>query len=189
MKRIVLLSFLLAALVYNVAEAKEKKKSKKELAKEAAEDALLKPLRDKNAALEAQVAKLQEDKAQLLEDVNTLGEENKALQKEAMQMAQQQATAAPKAPTGLAFKIQLGAFANNVANLFSDDKTLQTESVDGKNKYVVGYFTDFADAKAAEKDFKKLGIKGTWLVPYKNGVRISDKEANNELNYDIRKAK
>ena len=73
--------------------------------------------------------------------------------------------------------------------MFSDNKTLQTEEVEGKNKYVIGFFKDFADAKAAEKDFKKLGIKGTWLVPYKNGARISDSEANSILNFDIRKTK
>lgn len=187
MKKIILLFLLLTTAFLFVSEAKEKKKSKKQLAKEAADDTLLKPFRDKAAALENQVAALQEERAKMLEDINTLNEENKALQKEAMLM--QQEAAAPKNPSGLYFKIQLGAYANNVTSLFSGDKILQTESVDGKHKYIIGDFTDFEDVKNAERDFKKLGIKGTWLVPYKNGNRISDSEANNELNYDIRKAK
>jgi hypothetical protein len=59
--------------------------------------------------------------------------------------------------------------------------------VEGKNKYVIGFFTDYETAKQAVKDFKKLGIRDAWFVPYNNGQRISDKEANNILNYDIRK--
>lgn len=189
MKKLFLLSLIFTVAFATVVEAKEKKKSKKELAKEAAEDALLKPLRDKVANLESQVSQLQNEKAKMLEDINILNDENKALQKEAMMMQQQAAAATVKEPEGLYFKIQLGAFANSVTSLFNDEKVLQTEKVDGKNKYIVGFFTDFADAKKAEKDFKTLGIKGTWLVPYKNGKRVSDAEANEYLNFDIRKVK
>jgi seryl-tRNA synthetase len=184
MKRSIFLLFVVAITISNIAFAKEKKKSKKEIAQEQALEAATKPFRDKVTLLEAQLAKAEEDKAKALEDINVLNEENKALQKEAMQMQQaaEKATSAPKMPDGLAFKIQLGAYN-------TDNKTLQTEEVEGKNKYVIGFFKDFADAKAAEKDFKKLGIKGTWLVPYKNGARISDSEANSILNFDIRKTK
>lgn len=188
MKKLFLLLFVTLIVLAPAAEAKEKKKSKKKLAKEAAEDALLKPWREKVANLESQVAQLQDEKAKMLEDINTLNDENKALQKEAMIM-QQQAAEVVKEPEGLYFKIQLGAYNNSVTSLFNDNKILQNEKADGKNKYVVGPFKDFQDAKNAEKDFKKLGIKGTWLVPYKNGQRISDAEANEFLNFDIRKAK
>ncbi len=188
MKNLFLLLLVTAIVFAPAAEAKEKKKSKKELAKEAAEDALLKPWRDKVANLESQVGQLQDEKAKMLEDINILNDENKALQKEAMMM-QQQAAEVVKEPEGLYFKIQLGAYNTSITSMFDDNKTLQNEKADGKNKYVVGPFKDFQDAKNAEKDFKKLGIKGTWLVPYKDGQRVSDAEANEYLNFDIRKAK
>lgn len=172
--------------IINGVFAKEKKKSKKVLAQEAA----IKPFRDKATALEAELAKLKEDNAKLAADINVLNEENKSLQAEAMKMEQEKEKATSVAiPQGLAFKIQLGAYNASVVNTFTDNKMLQSETVEGKNKYVIGYFKDFADAKQAEKDFKKLGIRDTWLVPYKNGARISDADANAELNFDIRKAK
>lgn len=185
-----ILFILFAMLMVNDTSAKEKKKSKKVLAQEATTEALVKPFRDKAAALEAEVTKLKEDNNKMLADINVLNEENKLLQAEAMQMQQEKEKSTTVAtPQGLAFKIQLGAYNTNITGIFADNKVLQSESVEGKNKYVIGYFADFTAAKQAEKDFKKLGVRDAWLVPYKNGARISDEDANSELNFDIRKAK
>lgn len=187
MKNLLLL-ILLSAFLASPLLAKEKKKSKKQVKQEQAIEESVKPFKDKAAQLEAEIQKLNTEKKQLLSEMNVLNEENKALQKEAMMMAKAESQV-EKNPEGLSFKIQLGAYNANIVSFFQDQKKLETEVVAGKNKYVIGYFNSFESAKNAEKDFKKLGIRDAWLVPYKNGFRISDADANNELNFDIRKAK
>ena len=81
-----ILFILFAMLMVIDTSAKEKKKSKKVLAQEATTEALVKPFRDKAAALEAEVTKLKEDNNKMLADINVLNEENKSLQAEAMQI-------------------------------------------------------------------------------------------------------
>lgn len=187
MKNIFLLILMVTTVLHPII-AKEKKKSKKQVKQEQVIEAAVQPFKDKTADLEAEIAKLNAEKKQLVNELNVLNEENKALQKEAMMMAKTDLES-PKIPEGLSFKIQLGAYNANIVSFFQDQKKLETENVAGKNKYVIGYFESFEQAKNAEKDFKKLGIRDAWLVPYKNGFRISDADANNELNFDIRKAK
>lgn len=151
-------------------------------------EAAVKPYRDRAKELENRVMQLQNEIDKLNQQMQVIIEENKALQKEAMQLASAPAVVSPAQVRheGVVFKIQLGAYHNNVTAFFTEDKFLQTEKVDGKNKYVIGYFTDYATAKQAVKDFKALGIRDAWFVPYLNGQRISDKEANAYLNFDIR---
>jgi hypothetical protein len=168
--------------------SKEKKKSKKEIEKENQINAAVKPFQDKAAELENKIAQLEKELDKLNSENTILIEENKAMQAEAMKLASQPAApAGPVVPGGISFKVQLGAYNSNVTAVFDEEKYLQGERVDGKNKYVIGFFTDYENAKQAVKDFKKLGIKDAWFVPYKDGQRISDKEANSYLNYDIRK--
>ena len=93
-------------------------------------------------------------------------------------------------PGGIAFKVQVGAYQKfNINQYFTDAKKIGYEAVDGTNKYVIGYFTSFEAAKGFETDMKKMGIKDSWLVPYKDGVRITDDEAESILGYPIRDLK
>jgi hypothetical protein len=90
-------------------------------------------------------------------------------------------------PAGVAFKVQVGAYQKfNINQYFTDIKKIGYEDVSGMNKYVIGYFTSFDAAKGFESDMKKLGIKDSWLVPYKDGVRITDEEAESLLGHPIR---
>lgn len=93
-------------------------------------------------------------------------------------------------PSGIAFKIQIGAYQKfNINQYFTETKKVGYENVNGVNKYVIGYFTSFEAAKGFEGDMKKLGIKDSWLVPYKDGVRITDEEAESILGQPIRDVK
>jgi len=182
-----LFTALIVVLTFNTAFSKEKKKSKKEIEKENQINAAVKPFQDKAAELENKIAQLEKEIDKLNSENTILIEENKAMQAEAMKAASQPAApAGPVVPEGISFKVQLGAYNSNVTAVFDEEKYLQGERVEGRNKYVIGFFTDFENAKQAVKDFKKLGIKDAWFVPYKDGVRITDKEANSYLNYDIR---
>jgi regulator of replication initiation timing len=191
MKNAALVLFtLLISLQFNPAFSKEKKKSKKVIQKELEIEAAVKPYKDKAKELENKVAQLENEVDKLNNEMSVVMEENKALQNEAMQLASAPATEvspSQSAPEGMVvFKVQLGAYNSSVTAMFNEEKFLQTEKLDGKNKYVVGFFTDYATAKQAVKDFKALGIRDAWFVPYLNGKRISDKEANSYLNFDIR---
>jgi TolA-binding protein len=182
-----LLITVLVALTFNPVFSKEKKKKKKDIERENMIEAAISPYKDKVAEMENKVAQLEKEIEKLNKENEILMEENKALQKEAMESASQPETSGPVIPDGIAFKVQLGAYSASVTAMFTEEKFLQTEKVEGKNKYVIGFFTDYETAKQAVKDFKKLGIRDAWFVPYNNGQRISDKEANKILNFDIRK--
>jgi TolA-binding protein len=183
--------FLILSVAFqfnNSAWAKEKKKSKKQMKKEMEMEALVKPYKEKTKELENKIAQLQSEIDKLNKEMDVMEQEKKALQKELMTIASTPAVTSPSQTKydGVVFKVQLGAYNSNVTAMFTEDKFLQTEKVDGKNKYVIGFFTDYQTAKQAVKDFKALGIRDAWFVPYMNGKRISDTEASNYLNFDIR---
>jgi uncharacterized protein (UPF0371 family) len=93
-------------------------------------------------------------------------------------------------PEGIAFKVQIGAYQKfNINQYFTETKKISYEDVNGTNKYVIGYFTTLEAAKGFESDMKKMGIKDSWLVPYKDGVRITDEEAESILGQPIRDLK
>ncbi len=80
---------------------------------------------------------------------------------------------------GLIFRVQIGAFEK-----FSMDQYLEKtgesftgESMDNMNKYLVGKFRDLQMAHNFRDDIRKMGIKDAWVVPYRDGVRISMDEA------------
>lgn len=93
-------------------------------------------------------------------------------------------------PEGIAFKVQIGAYQKfNINQYFTETKKISYEDVNGTNKYFIGYFTSLEAAKGFENDMKKMGIKDSWLVPYKDGVRITDEEAESILGQPIRDIK
>jgi hypothetical protein len=93
-------------------------------------------------------------------------------------------------PSGIAYKVQVGAYQKfNINQYFTETKKISFEDVNGTNKYVIGYFTSLEAAKGFEADMKKMGIKDSWLVPYKDGVRITDEEAESILGQPIRDLK
>ncbi len=198
-KTFLLVVILLTVLAVNnsFAQKKEKKKSKKELAQEALLESAIKPYQERIEELENKISLSDKEMKKLDNEIKILEEENKLLQTELNELSQMlesgpvgtgggsQASATPE---GVVFKIQLGAYNNSVTGVFSEDKYLQAEKADGRNKYVIGHF-NYEEAKKAVADFKKLGIKGAWLVPYRNGQRISDAEAEQLLNFSIRDQK
>lgn len=89
------------------------------------------------------------------------------------------ATATPTTTSvvqGVVFKVQVGAYKNK--NFDHNNNTDYTkENADGYNKHVLGSFNQYQEAKSFAEHLVQLGIKGAWVVAFKDGVRISVKEA------------
>lgn len=83
---------------------------------------------------------------------------------------------------GLVFKVQIGAFRLfDMRKYAQDNPFFETEALGDINRYTVGRFRDLALAEAFQKDLKRLGIRDAWIVPFKDGVRITMKEAKEIL--------
>jgi len=84
---------------------------------------------------------------------------------------------------GLVFKVQIGAFRLfDMRKYAQDNPFFEAEALGDINRYTVGRFRDLALAEAFQKDIKRLGIRDAWVVPFKDGVRITMKEAKDMLN-------
>ena len=80
---------------------------------------------------------------------------------------------------GYYYRIQLGAFKNfDLKNKINkDDQSIQVEYLKGLEKYMIGLFFSIEDAAAYRKDIQQMGIKDAFIVPYKDGIRITHQEA------------
>ena len=191
-----LLILLLSAPIASFSKEKkekEKKMNKKEM------KAAISGLNDNLDNLKKKVTELEADKAELQKKVADLTTENDNTKKEVSAAKAQVETAkqdAAKAiatvknttnPSGLTFKVQIGAYqAFKISTDFDKSKNIATEDVDGFKKYIVGYFGDLDQATAFTKDVKKMGIQDAWIVPYNDGKRISDAEAEQLLGKPFR---
>jgi hypothetical protein len=95
-------------------------------------------------------------------------------------VAQRDAANAKKGQAkGYYYRVQLGAYKNFdiKGKLNKGDETMMAENKDGMDKYVVGLFFNFEEADAFKNDIRKMGIRDAFVVPYKDGVRITHKEA------------
>lgn len=91
------------------------------------------------------------------------------------------ATATPTPTTtavvqGVVFKVQVGAYKNKSFD-HNNNTDYTKENADGYNKHVLGSFSQYQEAKSFAEHLVQLGIKGAWVVAFKDGVRISVKEA------------
>lgn len=79
---------------------------------------------------------------------------------------------------GIWFKVQIGAYNERkiADNLKSDNLSLEG---DDTQKIVIGSYRNYEDAKQLKDQLQAMGVKGAWVVSYKNGERISIDEALN----------
>ncbi|MCS7152516.1 MAG: hypothetical protein N2253_05610 [Bacteroidia bacterium] len=83
---------------------------------------------------------------------------------------------------GLIFKVQIGAFRLfDMRKYAQDNPFFEAEAHGDINRYTVGRFRDLGLAEAFQKDLQRLGIKDAWIVPFKDGVRITMREAKEML--------
>jgi epidermal growth factor receptor substrate 15 len=84
-----------------------------------------------------------------------------------------------KAPTGLVYRVQVGAFAKPIPeDLFKEFTPVTGEKLDnGITRYLAGYFGDRQKVLDAQQDIRALGYKDAFVVAYCDGKRISLAEA------------
>ncbi len=85
----------------------------------------------------------------------------------------------PPLPDGLIFKVQIGAFRNELpAEHFVGLSPMTAELLDnGITRYSVGIFRDIKDAKVAKNQVNAIGYQDAFIVSFYNGKRIPINEA------------
>ena len=78
----------------------------------------------------------------------------------------------------IVYSVQIGAFANFKAKLFSDDLAhLKEFKEGGLNKYALGNFISYAEAKVLKDDLRQLGFKDCFVIAQSYGQPVNIKEA------------
>ena len=82
-------------------------------------------------------------------------------------------------PSGLVFRVQVGAFRKPVAiDKFREFSPVSGEVLaNGLTVYLAGYFNNTASALTARKEIRKIGYADAFVVAYCDGKRISIAEA------------
>lgn len=142
--------------------------------------------KERIADLEAELRKLKEQLAQQEAEIERQANEIRRYDAENQELkAAYQALKQAKednTPRGLIFKVQIGAFEKfNINQYLNETENFEGESADGLNKYTIGNFRDPNLADAFRLDIRKMGIKDAWLVPYRDGIRITMTEAKDIL--------
>lgn len=89
-----------------------------------------------------------------------------------------QPTDKPDWMNGLVFRVQIGAYRKKpVPGQASTSDRMTVESEDGMQKILIGNFRVYDEAKELSDYFKQIGLKDAWVVPYRDGIRITLKEA------------
>jgi cell division protein FtsN len=85
----------------------------------------------------------------------------------------------PPLPNGLIFKVQIGAFRNELpAEHFVGLSPMTAEALDnGITRYSVGIFRELSDAKVAKNKVNEIGYQDAFIVAFYNGKRIPINEA------------
>ena len=76
------------------------------------------------------------------------------------------------------YSIQIGAFTNFKAKLFSDDLAHMKEFEEGGlNKYAIGNFITYEEAKVLKEDLRRLGFKDCFIIAQSYGENVNIREA------------
>ena len=78
----------------------------------------------------------------------------------------------------IVYSVQIGAFANFKATLFSENLAHMKEFKEGGlNKYAIGNFITYTEALILKNDLKKLGFKDCFIVAQSYGEPVNIREA------------
>lgn len=78
----------------------------------------------------------------------------------------------------IVYSIQIGAFTNFKAKLFSDDLAHMKEFEEGGlNKYAIGNFITYTEAKILNEDLRRLGFKDCFVIAQSYGENVNIREA------------
>jgi flagellar basal body-associated protein FliL len=111
-------------------------------------------------------------------EVYQLKEQNDSLLKLIRELRGQLGTLASQsaAPQGIFYEIQIGTFQTfNLNEYLNELAELRQETFDGKNKYLLGRFTDYDKALRFENDLKRMGFRDAFIAGRIDG-KLVDKE-------------
>ena len=78
---------------------------------------------------------------------------------------------------GVVFKVQIGAFKQKDLKKFAQDNpSFEVDDENGTLRYTVGMFRDYWEADTFKKYLREMGVKGAWIVAYKDGQRVDIKD-------------
>ena len=85
----------------------------------------------------------------------------------------------PSTASGTWFKVQIGAYNNiDLSQYKNINKNLGIETEhDGTLKYTLGAFQSYEDATSFKLMMKDMGVRGAWIVSYKDGQRVDVNDA------------
>lgn len=91
-------------------------------------------------------------------------------------------TSVPSAQNGVNYRIQIAAMRRMVAvsefsSRFGISEKIDAEMIDGLNKYLVGAFGAYQDARNKREDIRGKGVSDAFVTAYNNGKRITVQEA------------
>jgi hypothetical protein len=88
------------------------------------------------------------------------------------------ANAKPIGAKGYYYRVQLGAYKQyNIKSKTGGDESFSAETENEMNKLTLGLFYTLAEADQFKEDVRRMGIKDAYVVPFKDGKRITHKEA------------
>lgn len=88
---------------------------------------------------------------------------------------------------GIVFRVQIAAFKGyNLKEIPGTSDYLRYEEDRKWQKYVLGNFRQYEDADKLKKHLRKTGIRDAWIVPYKDGQRVSLKEVLDQVVEEIK---
>ena len=142
--------------------------------------------KDENKELQDQVNSFETDRSQDLRKISQLEQElarlNNSLmdaEEKARQLSMQQEEMADKGLLmGLVYRVQIGAYKErSLSGDMVTTEEMNLEQADGMQKILIGQFRDLAKAEELQSYMKTIGVKDAWIVPYRDGVRITMEEA------------
>nr|MBI1232458.1 hypothetical protein [Cytophagales bacterium] len=133
---------------------------------------MLRTLQDRDSSLE----RLQDAEATLKQQVSQLRAQLAALENK---------EESNEWDKGVAFRVQFGAFENHdISEMVADSPDLELVKEDGFVKYVLGQFRSYEEADELKNYLRKIGVKETWIVPYKDGKRVPLKSVLEETAFE-----
>lgn len=112
---------------------------------------------------------------------NAMNAHNAKISQLEVQLLQAQAAAANNKSVGAKgyyYRVQLGAYKfYDIKSKNSSDESFNAESTPEMDKMTVGLFYTLAEADQFKEDVRRMGIKDAYVVPFKDGKRITHKEA------------
>ncbi len=148
-----------------------------------------KSLKSQNASLKAEVAGVDGRIADKDNQISMLQDQNADLKDQladalARPEPEPQRTSGPAVgsgiddQTGIVFKVQIGAFKQKDLSKYLDagDNFSGETDENGLRRYSLGVFREYWDADTFKKYLREMGVKGAFIVAYRDGNRVDIKD-------------